>query len=177
MASPYGHTLVGLSLFNLWFSQTPSAPKKDWLVMGLVVVGASFPDLDFIPGLILGQGGRFHHGYSHSLGVVVGVSLSAGILCGLIQSGISFFKISGFVFALGLSHLLMDFFTEAPKGFPLFWPLTEAKFLSPFPIFPRVERTWSHPQLWSQGWLCLLVESFLLLPLWLISRRRTASPQ
>ena len=174
MATPYGHTLAGLSLFNLWYPRTGFSQKKGAIVYGLVALGASFPDLDFIPGLILGQGGRFHHGYSHNLGFAIGVSLMAAILIKWICPGLTFIKTGGFVLCLILSHLFLDFFTEAPKGFPLFWPFTETKFLSSIPILPRVERSWGHPDLWRQGLFCLLVESFLLLPLWVISWRRRA---
>ena len=150
MATPYGHTLAGLSLFNLWYPRAGFPQKKGALVYGLVALGASFPDLDFIPGLILGQGGRFHHGYSHSLGFAIGVSLLAAILVKWIRPGFTFIKTGGFVLCLILSHLILDFFTEAPKGFPLFWPFTETKFLSSIPILPRVERTWGNPDLWNR---------------------------
>lgn len=172
MATPYGHTLAGLSLLNLWYPQTGFSKGKSILVYGLVALGASFPDLDFIPGLILGQASRFHHGYSHSMGIAIVISLLAGVFIKVIQPEVSFLKTGSFVLSLGLSHLFLDFFTEAPKGFPLFWPFTEAKFLSSLPILPRVERNWVHPELWHQGLLCFLVESLLLLPLWATSLRR-----
>lgn len=152
-------------------SSSRLSKKRDWLVYGLVALGASFADMDFIPGLILGQAGRFHHSYFHSLGVAIGVALIARIFIKLIQPGSSFIKTGSFVFCLGLSHLLLDFFTEAPSGFPFFWPFTEKKFLSSIPIFPRVERAWGYLNLWSHDLSCLLVENFLLLPLWIISWR------
>lgn len=177
MASPCGHTLVGLSLLNLWYPQTAPSKKRGWFVYGLVAFGASFPDLDFIPGLILGQVGRFHHGNFHSLGVAIGAALIAGIFIKLIQPSSSFIKTGSFVFCLGISHLFLDFFTEAPYGFPLFWPFTETKLLSPIPIFPRVAWTWEDPDFWSQTLRCFSVESVLLLPLWVISWRRVTSPE
>jgi membrane-bound metal-dependent hydrolase YbcI (DUF457 family) len=172
MATPYGHTLAGLSLLNLWYSRTGYSDKKGALVYGLVVLGASFPDLDFIPGLILGQAGRFHHGYFHSLGIAFSVSLIGAIFFKVIQPQGSFLKIGPLGLSLILSHLFLDYITEAPNGFPLFWPFTEAKFLSPIPVFPRVERTLGYPEIWSQGLLCFFVETILLLPFWLISLRR-----
>jgi len=177
MATPYGHTLVGLSLLNFWYPQTAPSKRRDWFVYGLVILGASFPDLDFIPGLILGQWGRFHHGYFHSVGIAIGLGLITGVFVMLIQRGFPVIKIIGFVLCLDLSHLLLDFFTEAPKGFPLFWPFTEAKFLSDLPIFPRVERTRGHPELWRQALFCFTVETFLLVPLWVTSWRRRPLPK
>jgi membrane-bound metal-dependent hydrolase YbcI (DUF457 family) len=169
MATPYGHTLAGLSLFNLWYSRAGLSRGKGVLVYGLVALGASFPDLDFIPGLILGQAGRFHHGYSHSLGIVIIVSLIVGLLAKWIHREGSFFKIGSFALALGVSHLILDFFTEAPKGFPMLWPFTETKFLSALPVLPRVERTLGHPELYTHALFCFVVESLLLIPLWMTS--------
>jgi membrane-bound metal-dependent hydrolase YbcI (DUF457 family) len=177
MATPYGHTLAGLSLFNLWYPRAGFPIKKSIWVYGLVLLGASFPDLDFIPGLILGQAGRFHHGYSHSLGIAFLVSLIIGIFIKVIQPEGSFLKTGGFVLSLILSHLFLDYITEAPKGFPLFWPFTKAKFLSDLPILPRVERTIGNPEIWSQSLLCFFGESVLMLPLWLISWWRRPSPK
>lgn len=177
MATPYGHTLAGLSLLNLWCPEVAFSKRKGVLVYGLIALGASFPDLDFIPGLISGEAGRFHHGYSHSLGIALGMALITGILIQLIRPGSSFIKTGGLVLSLLLSHLLLDFITEAPKGFPLFWPFTENRFLSSITIFPRVERTWGHPEIWSQGLFCFFVESLLLLPLWLISWWRRPFPK
>lgn len=169
MATPYGHTLVGWSLFNLFYPEADFFKRKGAFVYGLIALGASFPDLDFIPGLILGEPSRFHHGFFHSVGAAAGMALIAGILITLIQPRNSLIKTGGFVLVLILSHLFLDFLTEAPKGFPLFWPFTENTFLSSISIFPRVERTWGHPEIWSQGIFCFFVESILLLPLWLIS--------
>ena len=170
MASPYGHTLVGLTILNLWRPRL-SMDLRGRYLYGWVILGASLPDLDFIPGLIMGQGGRFHHGIAHSIGFALLASLLIGVGAGLVRRGHRFFEAAGLSASLVLSHLILDYFTEASKGFPLFWPFTEALFLSPFSIFPRVERTWGHPRLWHQIGLCLFVESFFLLPLWLTWRR------
>lgn len=173
MASPYGHTLAGLTILNLWFSQWPFKKRKGSFY-GWVILGASLPDLDFIPGLILGQGGRYHHGISHSIGFALLVSLLMGVATYLIKGKPAFIKAAALTFGLILSHLFLDYFTEAPKGFPLFWPFTESLFLSPFSIFPRVERTWGHPQLWQQIRLCFLVESFLFIPFLATARRKSS---
>jgi inner membrane protein len=170
MASPYGHALAGLTLLNLWLPQFPTE-ERSRSIYGWAVFGACLPDLDFIPGLLLGQGGRFHHGIIHSIGFAITVSMLLWIGIGLLQKNHNFLKIGGLILCLTFSHLLMDFFTEATKGFPLLWPFTEVPFLSPVLIFPRVERDWGHPQLWNQTWLCFWVETFLLVPLWIASLR------
>lgn len=177
MATPYGHALVGLSLLNLWYPKAIFSKGRQWLVYGLIALGASFPDLDFIPGLFLGQGGRFHHGFFHSVGIALGLGLITGIGLRLTRRGFSVVTITGLVLSLDLSHLVLDFFTEASKGFPLLWPFTEARFLSSISLFPRVERTWGHPDFWTQALFCFTVETFLLVPLWVTSWRRRPCPK
>ena len=174
MATPYGHTLVGLSLFNLWYSRTGLSNKKGFLVYGLIALGASFPDLDFIPGLFLGQGSRFHHSYFHSLGMACLVSLVVIVFFKVSKPEGPLLKTGGFILSLILSHLFLDYLTEAPKGFPLFWPFTEIRFLSPIPVLPRVERNLGNPDFFAQALFCFSVESFLLLPLWAASLAKKA---
>jgi inner membrane protein len=168
MASPYGHALIGLSLLNVWSIKGP-IKKGVWSLYGLAILGACLPDLDFLPGLLMGQGGRFHHGIIHSLGFVLTVSLLVWFGIVLFQKSPDMLRVGGLIFSLTLSHLILDYLTEAPKGFPLLWPFTEIPCMSPWPIFPRVERNWLHPQLWAQIRLCFLVETFLLVPLWMAS--------
>ena len=172
MASPYGHALVGLSLFNLWYPRLVVTRGKTFLLYGLVIFGACLPDLDFIPGLFLGNPSRFHHGPLHSLGIAVGLTLIFGLLMAFVMKEGFYLKASGFVFALIFSHLLLDFFTIDPKppfGFPVFWPLSETYFLSSWGFIPPVERNFALPQFWMETFKVFLVESLLFLPLFLLS--------
>jgi len=174
MASPYGHALVGLSLFNLCYPRPVTSRINTWLLYGLVIVGALAPDLDFLPGLFLGNPSRFHHGPFHSLGTAVGLSLMAGFLITFLGRTRSFLKTSAFIFILVFSHLFLDFFTEdikPPYGFPLFWPASETYFISPWWFIPHVERNFILPHFWIQVFRVMLVESFLFLPLFFFSRR------
>jgi membrane-bound metal-dependent hydrolase YbcI (DUF457 family) len=174
MATPYGHTLVGLSLFNLWFSRDDLSKNKQFWIYGLIILGASLPDLDFIPGLFLGHGGRFHHGYFHSLGMAGLVSLALLFILRVWDGKANFLKLAALAFSLILSHLLLDYLTEAPRGFPFFWPFSDSHFLSPLTLFPRVERDLSKPYFLKQALFCFTVESFLFLPLWAASLGRKA---
>ena len=167
MASPYGHALVGLGLFNLCYPPGIASRRKTVLLYGLVILGACSPDLDFLPGMLLGNIGRFHHGPSHSLGMAMGLTLTAGVLMALFGKRPSTIRITSFIFILVFSHLVLDFFTEdfnPPFGFPLFWPLSETYYISPWSILPYVERNFSNPAIWSQIRKVFLVESLLFLP-------------
>ena len=77
-----------------------------------------------------------------------------------------YLKITGFVFVLVFSHLLLDFFTEdlrAPFGFPLFWPLSETYVISPRPLLPSVMRDMTNPVFWGQNLRLFIVESLFFL--------------
>jgi inner membrane protein len=172
MSSPFGHALVGLGLFNLYCPRWLVSRKKTGLIYGLVILGACSPDLDFIPGLIWGNSGRFHHGPFHSLGMALVLSLTIGILVSIFIKKSSFRKIFSFVFVLVFSHLVLDFFTadlKAPFGFPLYWPLIEAYYISSWSLLPYVERDFANPAIWSQTLRVFIVESLFFLPFLFLS--------
>jgi len=172
MATPYGHALVGLSLFNLMYPHKVIPRIKAGLLYGLVVLVTLSPDLDFLPGILLGNTSRFHQGPSHSLGMAIGLSLVGGLIISIIWRDLNFFKISRLIFLLVFSHLLLDFFTEdlkPPFGFPFFWPVTETCFLSPWPIIPHVSRDIADPKFWGHNMMVVLFESLLFLPLFFLS--------
>ncbi len=172
MPSPVAHTLLGFTLFNLWPFGSRDFPIKPWALNGWVAAASLAPDLDFIPGLLLGDPSRFHQTYSHSLIVVVVLALSFGSILRLRYTGSSWIKWSSLLLLLIGSHLILDFFTEdhrPPIGFPLFWPFSDNPQTSPLPIFPASVRDFRQPDFWSQNAYVLLVESCLLFPLWFAS--------
>jgi inner membrane protein len=172
MASPVAHTLLGFTLFNLWPFGSRDLPIPPWVLYGLVAAASLAPDLDFIPGLLLGDPNRFHQTFSHSLSMAFVLALGFGAILRLHYPGSSWLKWSSLLLILMGSHLFLDFFTEdhrPPIGFPLFWPFSEALQTSPIPVFPASVRDFSQPDFWSQNTFVLLVEGCLLLPLWLAS--------
>lgn len=101
---------------------------------------ANAPDLDFVPGIIMGKPNLFHHGISHSLGAAV---LSSCLLAAILNyKGIKNLK-KGFLLCFGLycSHLFLDYISvdaRPPVGIPLFWPLNQEYFIFPHPILPPI---------------------------------------
>src|SRR5206468_1583553 len=86
------------------------------------------PDLDFIPGLFIGEPNRFHHGPSHSLAFAALFGLSLGLVLHAMK--IDSIR-RGFPILVGLclSHIGLDCLsidTAAPYGMPLFWPVSHA---------------------------------------------------
>lgn len=118
--------------------------ERSWKMLLLFVVLANLPDLDFLPGLLMGDPNKFHHHYwSHSFGaaVVVGAMFALAITCLRPARGFWFYfaLCSGIYF----SHVALDFFshdTSAPYGVAIFWPFSAVYVTSPQPIFMSVHK-------------------------------------
>lgn len=142
MPSPILHTAAGLSL-ALCLRPRNATRAQTTAFLACSAVVSSLPDLDYLPGLAIGQLNAFHQGPTHSLAAVTAAALVLAAvpplrrLAGL-PSPARFFAFS---WALLLLHLLLDVFTadfRPPIGIPLFWPFTDAPVhasFSPF-LFP-----------------------------------------
>jgi len=140
MPTPIGHSLLSTAIFS---SVNRKKLKLNWFDYLVFLFIGSFPDLDFLPGLVLGTPSRFHHGMTHSLffGIIIGT------MTGLLYSKwkrtnwLSYTLIFTSVY---FSHLLADFLgvdTSFPYGEQLFWPFWQAYILSPISIFSDVYRS------------------------------------
>lgn len=136
MATPLGHGLAGLCGSQL---ATPVRHKYRWWWLLFALFAAVAPDMDFLPGLLVGDMNRFHHGWSHTVvGAVVFGALSALLLKRFTDTPARLGLWSGGIYA---SHLLLDWLTydgRAPYGIPLFRPFTDAYFTSPVSVFGGV---------------------------------------
>jgi inner membrane protein len=132
MATPLGHALAGYAVYNL-----AKAPQRrdGWGLPLLCVFMATAPDLDFLPGLLVGKPALYHQGVTHSLGAAT--LLSLGVAGGWSLRGRSFPAVFGYCFIAYLSHLILDLLgpdQRPPYGIPLLWPISEAHVISPVPI-------------------------------------------
>ena len=155
---------------------------SSWWLVALYFFATNAPDLDFVPGLLVGDPSRFHHGPSHS----IGFAIFFGILAGF------FFRRRLYAFliasSLYLSHVILDFLVQDPSpphGVPLFWPLSHEYYMAPFAFFPRSDYMSSSAEpLWStifslHNLSTVLIEAALLVPLLIFvlsARRRFSSP-
>ena len=136
MATPIGHGLVGYAVFLFLKKWKRGLPVP---LLFLAVFFAIVPDLDFLPGLFMGQPALYHQGISHSLSF----AFVSGIVCGLFVRGQnrSFFPVFLLIFVACTSHLVLDFFGpdgRTPYGIPLLWPFSSTHFLSPIQLLPGV---------------------------------------
>ena len=139
MASPIGHSLAGLSIYLA--CNTEIWGRKVWKVVLLYVFLANLPDIDFIPGIFIGNPGYFHHGITHTLGFTVLAVLTCVFIAKLKK--VECWPICGIVFLLIFSHLIIDLFTRdnlSPYGIMVLWPFSRTYFYPSFLIFTEINR-------------------------------------
>ena len=172
MPSPVGHSLMGYIIYR---AAVGSNTVERWSLIALCVFAANAADLDFLPGLLVGDPGRYHHGPSHSLGFAVLFALACSFLLLLFKRAAIGWNFTIF-FALYSSHIALDYLsidTTAPYGVPLLWPLSDAYYIAPFAFLPGIRRAatsiefipslFSLHNLWAASVECLLLLPFLLL--------------
>ncbi|MGD8396102.1 MAG: metal-dependent hydrolase [Candidatus Eiseniibacteriota bacterium] len=139
MPTPIAHSLAGIALF----AARPDRRGRDLALLATVLAAALAPDLDFVPGMLIGNADRFHHGPSHSLfaGLVGGVVLGALVAR---RAGWPTGRRYGLAFAVGYaSHVVLDMFcidTRPPFGVPLLWPFWDGYLASPVEVFLDIHR-------------------------------------
>lgn len=140
MPSPVAHSLMGY-LITRAEGQTDQSGRWGRLVLYIAVANAA--DLDFIPGFVIGDPNRFHHGISHSIGFAVLFALLCGISWALLKRE-SIGKHVMLFFCLYTSHLGLDYLsldTKAPYGLPILWPLSDVFYIAPFAFLLDIQRS------------------------------------
>jgi len=140
MPTPIGHSLITTTIFSAINRKKLELSWFDYLVFLFIGI---FPDLDFIPGLILGTPSRFHHGFTHSLffGIIIG-TIAGLIYCKMKRA--SWLRYSLIFTGVYFAHLLTDSLsvdTSYPYGAQLFWPFWKGYVLSPVTLFLDVYRS------------------------------------
>ncbi|HDQ41861.1 MAG TPA: metal-dependent hydrolase [Desulfonatronum sp.] len=148
MPMPLAHCAAGAAAFVAF---SPGAflkqGKARWILLAACLFLANLPDLDFLPGLLMGAPNRYHQGFSHSLFFMFCFATLAFFLLNRYRARqAAEFPARRLLFCLlvaGLSHPILDFFsldTSAPQGVPLFWPFSPEHYSSPWPLFLNVQR-------------------------------------
>ena len=134
MSTPLGHFLLGAAI------GAAIRPERSWaraaLIGGVCGVAA---DLDFLPGLVLGDPARFHNAFTHSFACAAAAGVLLALACSADRR--RWLLLGATAFA---SHLLLDYLTfddSPPFGIPLFWPWSSGRFTSPQPVFDNVVRS------------------------------------
>ncbi len=134
MPSPLAHALVGAAAYA---GLAPDGrPRPDWRPWALAAFAGVAADLDFLPGLLVGDPSRWHHWATHSLAAtLVFVLLVTPLASATLGAASRRAAILGVAYG---SHLVLDLLTvdrTVPIGIPLFWPLSDAYYISPVLLF------------------------------------------
>ncbi len=162
----------------------PATRAERILVAATAVVAANLPDADFLPGILIGEPGRFHHGASHSL---VAAVASAAAAYGIAKA----FRLRtagriGLLVGLAvLSHLGLDMISslvDRRHGIPLLWPFSSYRFSSPYPLLIGIYLDMSRGTLWRalvhlHNLAAVAWEAVLVGALWLLFRPRSKGPR
>lgn len=148
MSSPVGHSLAGYVGYKLL--PILGLPVQSRRVLLGAIALANLPDLDFVPGLVLGNLRAFHRQASHSLLCAVLVGLAVALISWLmgrqrqLETGPlppkatwarwGFWAMTGYLGHLGLDTLVSD--KLGPAGLQLLWPFSGAFLISPITILP-----------------------------------------
>jgi membrane-bound metal-dependent hydrolase YbcI (DUF457 family) len=144
MPTPLAHGVAGSAV-----ARTARNDWRSWRFIVLAFVIANLPDLDFIPGIFMGDAGAVHRRATHSVFAAVVVSLPvAALLCrrgpewfgrtftnGAKRPGFMDWYI--FVAPVYASHLLLDLVsldTVQNSGLQMWWPFSNAYVTAPLPM-------------------------------------------
>lgn len=144
MCTPVGHALAGVAVGLAVSRQAP--PVGPWKELAFLALVSQTPDLDFLPGLLLGSVEIYHHGLSHSLGFAGLAGLACAALGWRWGQAARWGSLGALLY---LVHVLLDYTTVSPRGIPLWWPLSDLRLLADTPFFVDVwRRPWGWPLVW-----------------------------
>jgi membrane-bound metal-dependent hydrolase YbcI (DUF457 family) len=119
----------------------PAGAHRPALLAAAVAL-ANGPDVDFLPGLLLGEPAAFHRGVTHTLAAVVAVAIVAAIAVRAVPRWRRRSRFAAlWAGALWGSHLVVDYFTTCavpPHGGRFLWPLSRAYWIAPVTPLPEI---------------------------------------
>ena len=135
MATPIGHGLAGYLVYR---GSCGDIRKDKRTLLWLCLFMSMAPDLDFVPGILLGQPALYHQGVSHSLAFSLLASFGLALVYSQRERILADW---GRFFMAYSSHLIIDFLapdSRPPYGQPLFWPISSKYYLASFSLFRGV---------------------------------------
>ena len=188
MALPLVHAAAGYLVYE---ALRPAGSHR--LGCLAVAVGmANAPDLDFVPGLLIGHPDVFHRGFTHTFGAaLVAAAVTVGLLRLLGRSRPQVRSAALLVAVAWASHLAIDFLTAdvvAPHGARFLWPLSGGYYIAPVTLLSEIVIDRSGPMpflhslfaphtlgVWTEE-LALLLSALVLVPAVRALRGALAAP-
>jgi membrane-bound metal-dependent hydrolase YbcI (DUF457 family) len=122
MPSPVGHILGGAIVY---LAGTSEQRSRSGFVLMMTLFGSIAPDLDFLPGILIGDMRAFHHGITHSMPFAFACGALVFVIARRYDEGIALRSALLATLAC-ISHLVLDFVSvnEGTRGVPLLWPFS-----------------------------------------------------
>lgn len=139
MPLPLGHSLAGYSIYCMLSKERGA---KSWQTALLLITAANLPDIDFLPGFLLGNPNALHQTYTHTPAAALLVGLFGAAICG--RKGGRFLQSFTMISLAYLSHILLDYFNQdlrPPAGVMLFWPFSDTYYTSPWSFFVPIHKS------------------------------------
>ena len=176
MSSPIGHSLAGLSICfltpNYLLHLQGGGLRTGWKTLLFCIIIACLPDIDFLPGIFVGNINYYHHKGTHSIFFALVISLAVWA----VAKKNNRVKWGFLAFMLILSHLAIDYVAIdhiAPFGMPLLWPISGKYFYFKYAFLPEVLRGSSVMTIFNRHNLyTVMVEMIIFLPIAFLSYTR-----
>ena len=142
MASPIGHSLMGVTIYVAAVRSSEIFRRWKWLI--LCVIFAAIADVDFIPAAFGGieLANRLHRLGTHTILFAVAVTFLWYIIVKISRRKVDL-KLIIILFICMLSHIVLDIFsvdTRPPIGVAAFKPFSDITLYAPVQIFLPIKK-------------------------------------
>ena len=146
MPSPVGHVLAGAAIYLA----ATTRERRSRTLLAIALLGSIAPDLDFVPGILVGDMRLFHHGMSHSLVFAAAFGVLTYVVARL-QAPAAALPVSVIAIAVYTAHVLLDFVNvnDGTRGVALLWPMSHEHLGSNLRLFGRFEYGDISEGIWS----------------------------
>jgi membrane-bound metal-dependent hydrolase YbcI (DUF457 family) len=140
MASPLGHSLMGVVIYVATVKSSDWLKRWGWLF--LLVLFSMAADLDYLPAAFgrLDLADQFHRKFTHTLIFAVSAVAIYIAAAGIVKRKVMW-KAAMILFAALMIHLAIDIVSldeKEPQGIEPFKPFSDVNLYSPVIIFPSV---------------------------------------
>lgn len=144
MPSPLAHTAMGYVIYRIYRPRLArhATPEQVGPLPRLFLITATLsllPDLDVVPGILLGDLNRFHNNMTHSLFFGLVIALIVGGVVRLRQKTgfVNWFLITLLCYEF---HVIMDYFTVG-RGVMILWPFSPERYEPAIMLFYGLHRS------------------------------------
>jgi membrane-bound metal-dependent hydrolase YbcI (DUF457 family) len=133
MPTPIAHSLAGIAIH---YFRSAGERRHDWRLLLWFVAVANLPDIDFLPGILIGRPRAYHWGPTHSVFAAFVVGGAIGFF--LARRSGRYASTITLMIAAYLSHVLMDLMLGDGSqlvGLQALWPFSRNTYLLTWAVF------------------------------------------